>query len=389
MDRNIKLLALFNFFTDFKFYSAVLILYFAKITGSYALAMSLFSIIYLSAAIFEVPTGIYSDKIGRKNTIVLGAICGFLFTAFYAIGFNYWFLFIGAILEGLSRSFYSGNNDALLYDTLTSSGKKEEYSHYLGKINAMFQAALTVAVVIGSILANWSFSWVMWLTVIPQLCCLIISLFIIEPKRFSQKSANVFTHFSTALSLLWKNPKLRLLSVNQILGFGIGEAAFEFKSAFVASLWPIWAVGIPKMISYTGGGLSFWYSGKLIKKFGGINLMVFESFINRCINIFSLFIPTMASPLLMSSTSFLYGATEVASNSLMQKEFTDGERATLSSIASLGGSLFFGIFAIMIGLVADRTNPAGALLFAEFCSIPRIIVMIKLYRKEIYKSAYV
>jgi MFS family permease len=384
MERNIKLMALFNFFTDFKLYSAVLILYFAKITGSYALAMSLFSVIMVSAALFEIPTGIFSDKIGRKNTIILGAFSGLFTTIFYAIGYSYWILFLGAIFEGLSRSFYSGNNDALLHDILKANGKETSYGHYLGRINAMFQAALAIATVAGSILANWSFGWVMWLSVLSQLICFVISFLIVEPKNLSRASSNIYVHLASSIKLLWHNQKLRLLTVGQILGFGIGESAFEFGSAFVATLWPLWAVGIPKMISYAGGGISFWYSSKLNRKFGGINLMFFESIINRVINFISLLFPTVASPALMSSTSFLYGAVEVTSNSLMQKEFTDEQRATLSSIASFGGSMFFGIFSIIIGFVADRTSPTGALLFVQFCSLPHIYIIwriSKMYKK--------
>ena len=85
MERNIKLLALFNFFTDFKFYSAVLVIYFAKVTGSYTLAMSLFSVVMLTSALFEVPTGIFSDMIGRKKTVMLGAVSATVSAVFYAV----------------------------------------------------------------------------------------------------------------------------------------------------------------------------------------------------------------------------------------------------------------------------------------------------------------
>jgi MFS family permease len=375
MERNIKLMALFNFFTDFKLYSAVEVIYFARITGSYALAMSLFSVIFISSAIFEIPTGIYSDKIGRRKTIIWGAISAVIFSVFYAIGINYWFLFVGALFEGLSRSFYSGNNDAFLHDSLKSLGKKEYYGHYFGRISAMFQAALTVGAVLGSIIANWSFFWIMWLSVIPQICCFAISLILTEPPDISPINTNIYAHLSGAFSRLWKNKRLRLLSFNQILSFGIGESTFEFNTAFIASVWPIWAIGISKMISYIGGGVSYWYSSKLIKRFGGIKLMIFDSIYNRIANLIAVIYPSVLSPLFMSTTSFLYGVTEVSSNSLMQKEFTDSERATLSSIASLIGSVFFGIYSIILGIVADAFTPAGAILFAQFCSIPRIYIL--------------
>ena len=69
LHKNIKLLSWFNFLLDFKFYAPIAIIYFAKVSGSFALGMSVFSLTMLSSAFFEVPTGVYSDMIGRKKTI--------------------------------------------------------------------------------------------------------------------------------------------------------------------------------------------------------------------------------------------------------------------------------------------------------------------------------
>src|SRR3989344_6165866 len=118
LHKNIRILKLFNFFTDFKLYAPVAIIYFAKVSGSFALGMSIFSIAMVSSALFEIPTGIFSDRIGRRKTVILGALAAVLYSVFYAIGISFWFLAAGAVFEGLSRSFYSGNNNALLYDTL-------------------------------------------------------------------------------------------------------------------------------------------------------------------------------------------------------------------------------------------------------------------------------
>jgi len=67
LKKNIKLLGWFNFFTDFVFFAPVAIIYFQKVTGSFALGMSIFSVAYVSSAIFEVPTGVVSDLLGRKK----------------------------------------------------------------------------------------------------------------------------------------------------------------------------------------------------------------------------------------------------------------------------------------------------------------------------------
>lgn len=127
LPRNVRLLAWFNFFTDFRPYAPIAILYFAQVSGSYALGMSVFSAVMLAQSLFEVPTGVFSDLIGRKKTIVCGALAGVLSLVCYATGGTYIVLLAGAAFEGLARAFYSGNNDALL-DVLDRHPRVAEHS---------------------------------------------------------------------------------------------------------------------------------------------------------------------------------------------------------------------------------------------------------------------
>jgi MFS family permease len=378
MRRNIKLLAALNFFTDFKFHSAVLIIYFAQIAGSYTLAMSLFSVIMVSSAIFEVPTGLFSDLIGRKKTVMAGAFFAVLSAILYALGGTYWILFLGAILEGISRSWYSGNNDAFLHDSLAQLNDKDSYAHYLGKTSAMFQVALMIGAVIGSILAQWSFSLIMWLSVLPQMICFILSMYLINPKHFVKGKTNIFSHIKTSALHLWNNKTLRLLSLQDILSFSIGESSFHFGAAFINTIWPIWAIGFSKMISYGGASISYWYSGKIIKKYGGYNVLIVANIYTRIANFIAYGLPTVFSPILMASSSIFYGATSVAKNALMQKEYTTEQRATLGSLNSFIGSICFGIVAPLIGSIADIYGPAKALIIVQFSMLSVLYINIKL-----------
>lgn len=381
VSRNIKTLALFNFFTDFKLYAPVMILYFSKVTGSLALGMSIFSIATISAALFEVPTGVFSDFIGRRKTVILGALSAVLMTTFYAIGGGYWALAVGAVFEGLSRSFYSGNNVALLHETLAQTNDEHKYDEYLGKVSSMFQLALAVSAVFGSVLAFWSYVLVMWLSVIPQVICLFLSFRLIEPQIHSEESSNVYLHLKEAFTHLVKNKKLRLLSFEDFYSFAIGESSFLFRSAFINTLWPVWAIGFVSIISNVAASVSFWFSGRVIKRFGAFQLQFLTSLYNRSINIIALSFPTIVSPVVMSSNSLWYGISTVASSTLMQKEFTDKQRATMPSLNSLAGNILFAIFAPILGLLGDRVGPANALLISQFVMLPTLFINWYLFRK--------
>ena len=116
--RNIKLLSWFNFFVNFEPHMPVAIIYFSHVTGSFALGMTVFSVAMLSSASFEIPTGIVSDLVGRKKTMLLGGIAGTLSILLYALASSFWLLALGAVFEGLMTALYSGNNNAFLHDTL-------------------------------------------------------------------------------------------------------------------------------------------------------------------------------------------------------------------------------------------------------------------------------
>ena len=380
--KNIKLISWFNFFTDFKLYAPVAIIYFAKVSGSYALGMSVFSIVMLSAALFEIPTGVFSDLIGRKKTIVFGALASVLCAVFYAIGGVYLFLVMGAIFEGLSRSFYSGNNSALLYDTLAENQQEAEYHTFLGKTSSMFQVALAISAIAGSVIAHWSFVWVMWISVIPQVLCLFISFKIIEPANQLSEGGNVFTHTKKALRYFVKNKKLRLLSLASVLSYALGESVYKFTSAFMNTLWPLWAIGIAKALSNIGAAISFYFSGKLIKKYKEFKILIFGNIYSRIVNIISLIFPTVLSPALMSSTSFFYGVSLTAKGNLFQKEFTSVQRATMGSLNSFFGSIAFTIISFSLGLLADKIGPMKALFFTQGSMFSILWLYWKLFREN-------
>lgn len=380
MERNIKLLAIFNFFTDLKFHSAILILYFVHVTGSFALGMSIFAVVQLFAALFEIPTGIFSDFLGRKKTLIIGASIAVLSAILYAIGINYWYLFLGAIAEGLSRAWYSGNNDALLHDSLRSLGKKDLFDHYYGRLSSMFQLALAIGAVVGGIMAYWSFSLVMWLSVIPQILCLITGFFIVEPKRISRESSNIFSHLKASAFFLWKNKILRLVSLQDIIAFGVNESTFHFRAAFIATLWPTWAIGISKMFSYLAAMTSYWYGSRVIQKIGAFKTLFIARIWGRLTNFIALLYPTIASPIIMPSSALTYGAMNVAITSIMQKEFTNEQRATIASLNSFLGSVFYSIFSLALGVLADLSGPRLALLAAEFFMLPVLFISWRLYK---------
>lgn len=381
LHKNIRLLAWFNFFLEFRLYAPVAIIYFSKVTGSYALGMSVFSVAMLASAIFEVPTGVFSDMIGRKKTVVFGAVASLLSVLFYAWGGNYLILLVGAVVEGLARSFYSGNNDSLLHDTLLETKQTKQYAEFKGKTDSVMQVALGIAAVVGALIAHWSFPLVMWLSVLPAFVGLVVSFSLIEPKIIEKEKGNIYAHLRKAVDGFRKNNKLRTLSIASVISYAGSESSYQFSSAFIQTLWPIWAIGVYKALTNTGAAVSLYFSGRLIERFGEYKLWITGKSYSLVASTLSLVFPTVASPLIMATSSVFYGTSSVASNTLKQAEYTQEQRSTMASLNSLLGSIAFAVVSFCLGLAADLLTPAKALLILKVFALVSLIMLWRLFKE--------
>lgn len=104
--------------------------------------------------IFEIPTGVVADTVGRKASYLLGTITLSVTTALYWMlwvwqsPFVWWA--IVSVLLGLGFTFFSGAVEAWLVDALTSTG-------YTGSLEAVFGRGLVVtgiAMFAGSVLGG-------------------------------------------------------------------------------------------------------------------------------------------------------------------------------------------------------------------------------------------
>lgn len=344
--------------------------------------MGVLSLGMVTAAALEVPSGIASDRWGRKATLVAGSILSLLSVICYALAPTYLLLAIGGVLEGAARSFFSGNNTAMLYDTARETGHEHEYHHLLGKTSSMFQIALGLSALLGGLLVFESLRFIVLLSIIPQFLAVIVGLRMTEPQVHKSISENSWTHFREAFRHLRGHSRLKWLTLIKSVNFGIGEASYQFIAVFFQTLWPLWAIGVLRAGGNGAAAISFLYAGRMIDRFGHFPILIFSRLYGLTINTLGLLLNGLVSPILLSSSSFFFGVNTVASDHLVQKTLTDDQRATLGSLVSFIGSLVFVPASLGIGAIADIWGPRTAVLCGVLTMFGLLPVYIKLYREE-------
>lgn len=369
---NFKILALFNFFKAFRFHAIIMPIYFSKISGSYTLGMSIISMIFISSSIFEIPTGLISDKLGRKKTAIAGTFFYMIAMILYMLGFNYITLLFGALFEGVGRSFYSGNNDALLYETASFLRQKKKYHIILAKNKLSERTAMIIISMIGGIMAAISFRLVFAASLAPLIICLFLSLKFIEPPKKMEVQEKFMKNIKNCFKEFRKNKKLRNLTIVQNIQYGFGMAASEFKYVFMNALVPIWLVGIARGLYNITVVFGYSLVGRVIDKIGHLKTWLYGTLFFEFINLFVYILNNVLSPFILVISGTTQSSTVIARDSLMHHEFSEHERATMGSFVSFFSNIVFGIASLLIGYTADKTSIVVALVFATLIRLATI-----------------
>lgn len=144
----------------------------------------------LTMAVFEIPSGYFSDRLGRKKTMMIGSVLWSLGFLIYSMSSSF-YGFIGAeLMLGFGASFISGTDTAMLYDSLVDMKREEDFLKFEGRSLSIANFAEGTAGIIGVLIANY---FVLRGAYIAQLAITIaaipLCISLVEPKI--HRSSNV------------------------------------------------------------------------------------------------------------------------------------------------------------------------------------------------------
>ena len=156
--KNIPRLYLIKISKWFALTVPILMLYYQDCGLSSKESFSLKAIYSVVIIVLEIPSGYFADTMGRKNTLVIGSVMGVVGMLVYAIFGGFWAFLVAEVALGISQSFISGSDSAMMYDSLLADGREGKYTRFEGLNTAIGNGAESLAAIIGGLLAHVSFS---------------------------------------------------------------------------------------------------------------------------------------------------------------------------------------------------------------------------------------
>lgn len=320
----------------------------------------------ISIVIWEIPSGYAADVIGRKKSMVIGAVLGCWGYVIYSFSFSFWGFVAAEVVLGIGQSMISGADSALLYDSLIHAKREKEYNRYEGLTTSIGNFAEAFGGIAGGLLAAISIRYPYYAQAGIAFVAIPAAILLKEPPRILEKSkANWTDIFRIIKETLHSNPKLKWNTLfSSFTGASTLTMAWIAQPYFKDANLPVEWFGIVWTILNLSVGLSAMYAFKIENRFGPVTTtMAFTVLLSISYLLLGLkvWIPGLAILLLF------YLARGIATPTLkdyLNRITESNVRATVLSIRNFTIRIIFAIMGPIYGWCIDAYGLQEALFLA-------------------------
>jgi MFS family permease len=197
--------------------------------------------------IFEVPTGIVADTVGRRASYLLGTVTlaasTLLYVLLWQVEAPFWEWAVASLLLGLGFTFFSGAVEAWLVDALTATGFTGEMESVFGRGQVVMGAAMLGGSVAGGFIAQQTSLGVPFVLRGAVLAIMFVVAFRLmhdvgfTPEKGGRPLAEMRKIASASIEYGWRVPAVKWLMVQSLFTGGVGIYGFYALQPYLLELY--------------------------------------------------------------------------------------------------------------------------------------------------------
>ncbi|MEM9623955.1 MAG: MFS transporter [Pseudomonadota bacterium] len=380
LSRNVNRTLWVGFFQVFLVILPVAVPFFQSKGLSMQEVFSLQALFGLVVLLTEVPSGYLADLLGRKNTLVVGAVIAALGHSSLLIADGFWTLAVFEILLGLSHSLISGADLALLYDTELALGQDEETQReVVGKLYGArtFSEALA-GLGCTAVLLVAGFNELIYLQVLVGWVPVLLVLRLVEPPGKRLEGDSHVANMALILRyLLQHSPVLRLV----VLALSIWSLTTFYAVWLLQKLWEMQSIELAHF-GWLWGGLTLLaalagrWAHKVEELLGPRWLLILVG-LAPALGYLGMQNLGVVGGVLASTTFFIArGLGLVVLRDALNKRVPSEFRATANSIASFGFRGAFVVTGPIVGYAFDLWGMSTTLAMLALVTLVIFVTLI-------------
>lgn len=390
MENNLRLYKYLQACASLHFWLPIFFLYFQSVL-TVREVLVLEAIYYWSVVAPEVPSGYFSDRIGRRPTLQIAAVAWTVAYLVFAMTASFAWFALAQVILAVGMSFRSGTDSSILYDSLQELGRSDEVGEYEGVGQSYGFYATAIACLAGGLLAGFDLRIAYLLSAIGSVLTLWIVWQMKEPPRQQDETELKFTSQLIRCGAQLKHPTLRWVSIFVVAITVFNHVPYEFFQPYLDilierygfadqgtyAMTPLVAslhVAVAMLIAGWASRRSMRVSEKIGAKWTLLGAMLLQG----CL-IFSMAIlvhPVIALLLLLRSTP--RGLMTPVINATVHPLLSSDMRATFLSLQSFAGRLCFGGALFITSLFVAGIEKLNAGNLSGILSVYAIVSLIVL-----------
>ena len=354
--------------TAVEFYRPVMFLFFLAQGLSFTQIAILEALYNLTTVLGEVPTGYVGDRVGRRNSLLIGTVI--ITIALVGIGLSNSFLALAPlyVLWSTGYNFRSGSEDAWLYDALTDQLAEDEFAHVHGRGASVSLSVGVVGAITGGYLGSIDLSYPFFVAAAVTALGVLVLLSMDEPET-TDEAANDELGIARTLGIVRDALSRRDLRSFIVYYYVVFAAATYLVFMYLQPVFETVVVdlGVPRTrvesllgwfyaaYSLLGAALSY-YTGAIRETIGLRTWFLGTPFLVGGALVGMYFVPVLALPTLLFTRGIADVTRTFASQYVNDRIASLGRATVLSAMAMVSGLAVIP-FQLGSGVLSDLTTP--------------------------------
>ena len=403
----------YGFLKNLRFFEPFLILFFLEGDLSYLQIGMIYTIREVVKNIFEIPSGLAADVLGRRRTMITSFSLYIISFIIYSMSYRYGMLITATVVFALGDAFRTGTHKAMIFDYLDRRNWNSHKVSYYGHTRSWSQAGSAVSALMAATLIFYTgrISQVFIYSVIPYALGLLLILSYpayLDGDAPGFRQANLKGAFRNTLANFWYSFRQAKI-LRGILNVSVYSGYYHAVKDYVQPLIQAAAISMPILMSLQAerktavlvgiiyfliymlssavtrrsGTFSNWFQGLT----SPLNLTLMAGLmIGTLTGLFSMVGFTILSIILFICIYLVENLRIPAGIAYFTENLDKDILATTLSAESQSKSLFTAVIALMLGFLADRFDVGTAILACSaFMLLTSPLYLLK-KRREVSKS---
>lgn len=314
----------------------------------------------LTSTIFEIPTGSWADRYGRKKIYGFGLVFTLVSILAYILTKNFYLLLLSQVINGFAVALKSGPLTSLVYDWLKSKKLEDTF----GDITSDNLTFLFVGRIIGGVVGGYAYTLLPTLPYILLFVVIALALIILTGMHESSyKSKGELSELSLIKQALARTKQL--FTQKEFLLIVGGATVF---SALGNTLWYTYQpyfkslkvspdkVGFLYIFISLSSAIGSQIVKKLMKKVNNVQIIMYMLFLTAIVSILMSLMNLTLGMIGILILSVIFGFRWPITNRYLHKKFESEYRVTITSIFGMMTSLVLFLVSTSTGYMLDILN---------------------------------